>query len=209
MLQELIQLANGTEFGRDVQELVQFVGLGARGGIKLGVRDGDRAKTGNGGNQRFLLPAESAPLPGVHEDGTLSLGGAKRRGHQHPRRDHISQRMRGWINSNANGLAGGNGTHRQVSREVQPLAVVASPHGCCGLRGFSRNCAQAERGALAQQNADQPGVKQDPQPIGYCFHHGVGVGHGVQCLRDLRQNLGAAMLLAGYPGQAARLQQTA
>ena len=46
-LHELIELADGAEFGRDLQQLMEFVGLGAGSAVELGISDGDRAEAGN------------------------------------------------------------------------------------------------------------------------------------------------------------------
>ena len=47
LLQELIQLADGAEFGRNIQQLMEFVGLGAGGVVKLGIGDGHRREAGD------------------------------------------------------------------------------------------------------------------------------------------------------------------
>ena len=47
LLQKLIQLADGAQFGRDIQQLMKFVGLGPGRGVKLGIGDGHRGKTGD------------------------------------------------------------------------------------------------------------------------------------------------------------------
>ncbi len=47
-LHELVEFTRGTEFEGDLENFVQFVGLGSRHAAQLRVGDGDRAKAGEG-----------------------------------------------------------------------------------------------------------------------------------------------------------------
>ena len=47
-LHELVEFSGGTEFEGDLENFVQFVGLGSRHATQLRVGDRDRAKAGQG-----------------------------------------------------------------------------------------------------------------------------------------------------------------
>ncbi len=44
LLQELVQLADGAEFGRDIQQLVEFVSLGPGRVVEFRIGDGHRSQ---------------------------------------------------------------------------------------------------------------------------------------------------------------------
>jgi hypothetical protein len=50
-LHELVELSGGTEFEGNLEDFVQFVGLSTGHAVQLGIGDGDRAKSGQSGDQ--------------------------------------------------------------------------------------------------------------------------------------------------------------
>ena len=59
-LQKMIEIAAGTEFGGNLQQLVEFASLALRGGTKFCMSQRDGAEAGDDGHQRFLLGGEGA-----------------------------------------------------------------------------------------------------------------------------------------------------
>src|SRR6202041_820994 len=54
-LHELVELHGGAQFKGNLEDFMQFVGLGTRHAVEFGVGDGDRAKSGQSGNQGFVF----------------------------------------------------------------------------------------------------------------------------------------------------------
>ena len=158
LLQEFIQLADGAEVGRDVQQLVQFVSLGAGRVVKLGIGNGHCPKTGDHGNQRLLLRAEDAFLTRIYQDCSLGDGGAEGRGNQHTGGNQITQGVGGRIDGHADGFVRRYRPACQIGGELQSPAIMPSPHRSGQLRRLGSDGAQAEGSALPQQHADQAGT---------------------------------------------------
>ncbi len=59
-LQKMIEIAAGAEFGRNLQQLVQFMRLALRGRTEFSVSQRNRAEAGDDRDQGFLLGGEGA-----------------------------------------------------------------------------------------------------------------------------------------------------
>ena len=77
------------------------------------------------------------------------------------------------------------------------------------LRSLSGDRAQLERSFAAQQDTDQARAQQQAEAVGQGFDHGGNVGRSVQGLGHVRQDFGAAVLLARGLAQPGGLQQAA
>ena len=208
-LQKMLQIAAGTEFGRNLQQLVEFVRLGMRGGVQFGVRHGDGAKSGDRRHQRFFFGRENAVLPRVDQDRALRARSAKRSRNQHPGRNQIAQRVHVGADGNRDRLSGGDGALRQIGGEADGLAVMPGPSRVRQLRSLGRNRPQFKRAFAPQQDANQPRPQKQAQAVGQGLDHGGDIRSAVQRMGDVRQNLGAAVLFAGNIAEPRRFQQAA
>ena len=107
-LHELIEFSGGTEFEGNLEDFVEFMGLGAGHAVQLGVGDGDRAKSRQGRNQGFVFLSEGVAEAGIDQNGALGAGGAKGRGDENSRGRIVSE-MRGAVDAYGDALAGGDG----------------------------------------------------------------------------------------------------
>ena len=78
-LHELVEFSGGTEFERNLEDFVEFVGLGTGHAVQLGIGDGDRAKAGQSGNQGFVFVSEGVGETGVDQNRAVRARGAKGR----------------------------------------------------------------------------------------------------------------------------------
>ncbi len=209
LLQELVQLADGAEFGRNVQQLVEFVSPRPGRTVEFRVGDGHRRKTGDHGNQRFFFRAENPLRARIDQDRALRLGSAKGRGNQHPGRNQFAQGVRRGINGHADGLARRHRPAGQIGGKLQSPAIMPGPHRSGQLHRLGGDRPQAEAGRFLQHHADQAGAQQDPKPVRHGFDDRRRLGCGMDSLRDLSQNLGAPVFLPGNLGEAAGLEQAA
>ena len=92
-LQKMFEIAAGAEFGRDLEQLVQFMRLALRRGAEFGVSDGNRAEPGDRRYQRSLLGSEDAVVAGIDQDRPLGARSAEGRGNQHSGRNQAAQRV--------------------------------------------------------------------------------------------------------------------
>ena len=158
-LHELVEIADRSQFRRNVQQLLQFLGLSAGGSAEFGVGNGHGSKAGHRCEQRLFLGAEGALLPRIDQNSALGAGSTNGSGQQHSGGDQVAEGVGDGIDGH------GDGSHRQRSRgkqvggELQPLAVIASAHRSRQLRRFRRHGVQLHGRSLPQENANQPGVQ--------------------------------------------------
>ena len=93
-LHELVEFSGGTEFEGNLEDFVQFVGLGTRHAVQLGVGDGDRAKAGQGGNQGFVFLGEGVAGTRVNQNRAVRARGAKGRRDRELRAANLLQNER-------------------------------------------------------------------------------------------------------------------
>ena len=67
-LHELVELASGSEFERNLEDFVEFVGLGTRHSVQLGIGHGYRAKAGEGRDQRLVFLRERLRGTGINQN---------------------------------------------------------------------------------------------------------------------------------------------
>ena len=151
-LQKMFEIAAGTQFRGDIQQLMQFMGLALRGGAQFGVSHGDCAEAGNGRKQRFLLRGKGSLGARIDENCALLVSSAKRRSQQHSRSDHRTERVQLASDRNADNLAGGDRALRHIGGEADRLPVMAGAKGVRQLRGVGRDAAQFEGSLTAQKN---------------------------------------------------------
>ena len=205
----MFEVAAGAEFGRDLEQLVQFVGLALRGGTQFGVSHGDRAEAGDGRDQRLLLGGKDSVGARIDEDRALRARSAERRGNQHSGRNHAAERVQIAADGDGDGLSGGNRALRQIGGEANGLAVMAGPKGISQLGSFGGDGAQFEGSLAAQKNRDQTRTQQQPETVGQGLDDGGYVGSSVQGGGDLGQDLGPAVLLARSFAEPGCFQQAA
>src|SRR5258708_18370233 len=70
-LHELVEIGDRTQFGCNVERLVEFVRLSPSCGVQLGVGNGYGGETGDDGQKRFLVGGERAFAARVHQDGAV------------------------------------------------------------------------------------------------------------------------------------------
>jgi hypothetical protein len=117
--------------------------------------------------------------------------------------------VRGGIDGDGDGLTGCHRAGSQINGKLQPFPVKASTRGSCQLRRLRSNSPQTHGRSLAQQNAHQAGVQQNPQAFRNRLGNRGSIGDGMHCLDDFHQGLRTAMLFLRYLSQTARFQQTA
>ena len=154
-LQKMFEIAAGTELGGDFEQLMKFVRLALRGGAKFGVSHGDRAKAGDGRDQRLLLGGEDSVVARINEDRPLGARSAEGRGNQHSGGDHAAERVLIAADGDGDGFSGGNRALRQIGGEANGLAVMRGAEGIGQLRSFGGDGAQFEGPFAAQKNRDQ------------------------------------------------------
>ena len=166
-LQKMFEVAAGAEFGRNFEQLMQFVGLTLRRGGKLGVRNGDRSEAGYGRYQRLLLGGESAVVARIDQNRPLRARSAEGRSYQNSGRNQAAERMLIAADRDGDDLSGGYGTLRQVGGEADGLAVMPSPEGIGHLRRFGRirlAVRMAPRGAEGLRPYASATATEDDRP---------------------------------------------
>ncbi len=116
--QKFFQIAYRAQLGRNLQKLVEFVGLIAGSCVELGVRYGHCAKAGHCGNQRSLIVGEDAVRARVDKNGALRTRGAKGRGQKHAGGHQVSESMRGRIDGDGDRFPSGNSAGGDVGRKA-------------------------------------------------------------------------------------------
>ena len=200
-LHELVEFSGGTEFERNLEDLVEFVGLGTSHAVQLGVGDGDRAKAGQGGNQGFVFGSERVGETRVDENCTVRARGTKGRGDENSGRRVFSE-MRSAVDADRNTLAGGHGAGRDLERRAQVVVLETRTDGERKPGNFGRHRLQLEQFFLLHEDEHGGRMQQRTQAVGNALHHGCGVGQAMQCGGHLDQNAGAAVLFAGKLVQA-------
>ena len=148
LLQEFVQLADRAQFGRNIQQLMKFVGLGAGRAVKLGVGHGHRGKTGDHRNQRFLLVGENAFLPRIDEDSALADSRCEREQQSASRRDQVAKSVGDRIDGNGDGLIGGQSLGWPGRRQIAVPCDQAGTDRSCQLRRLGGHGAQTRRRCL-------------------------------------------------------------
>ena len=208
-LQKMFEVAAGTELGRDLEQLVQFVRLALRGGTQFGVSHGDCAEAGDGRDQRLLFAGKDSVGARIDEDRALGARSAEGSGNQHSGRDQAADRVHFAADGDGDRLSGGNRALRQIGGEANGLAVMPSPKRIGQLRSFGGHGAQFEGSFAAQKNRDQTRTQQQPETIRQGLDDGGYVWSSVQRVRDLGENLGAAVLFARGFAEPGRFEQAA
>ena len=204
-LHELVEFSGGTEFEGNLEDFVEFVGLGTRHAVQLGVGDGDRPKAGQGRNQGFVFLGKRVGGTGVDENCALRARGTKGRRHQNSGRRIFSE-VRGAVDAHRNALAGGDGASGDLDRRAQVVLLETRADGAGEIGGIGRHRLQHEPCLrlhlfllhLLLLNKDEHGgrMQQHAQAVGDALRHGGGVGQAMQCGGGLDQNAGAAALFA-------------
>ncbi len=195
-LHELVEFSGGTEFEGNLEDLVEFAGLGTGHAVQLGVGDGDRAKAGQGGNQGFVFVGEGAGETRVDENCTVRARGAKGRRDENSGRRIFSE-MRSVVDAHRNALAGGDGAGRDLERRAQVVLLETRADGAGKPRNFGRYRLQLEQFLLLDKDKHGRGMQQHAQAVGDALHHGRSVGQAMQRGGHLDQDAGAAVLFAG------------
>ena len=136
---ELVKVADGTKFGRYIEQLLQLMSLGTCGSAEFGVRNGDGSKTRYSRQQRLLLWAKITLLPRVDQDRTVGAGGADRNGQQHSGRNQVPESMAGGVNGHRDRLPRAHCASSQLSDELEGFTVVTGANRTCQLRRLSRH----------------------------------------------------------------------
>src|ERR1700693_3413278 len=76
-LHELVKFSGRTEFKGNLEDFVEFVGLGACHSVQLSVGDRHRAKAGQGGDQSLVFLRKGARVAGIDENRSVRARGAK------------------------------------------------------------------------------------------------------------------------------------
>ena len=97
-LHELVEFSGGSKFEGNLENFVQFVGLSARHAVQLGVGDGHRAKTGEGGDQGFVFLGKGVAGARVNQNRTMRARGAKGRCDEHSGR-RVFSKMRSAVDA--------------------------------------------------------------------------------------------------------------
>ncbi len=208
-LKRMFEVCAGTEFGRNLKQLVEFVGLALRGGAKFGMSHRYRAEAGDGRDQRLLLRSKNLVGAGIDEDCALGARRAEGRGNQHSRRDHAAERVQLSADGDSDHFSAGNRALRQIGGEANRLAVVRRPKRIGQLRSLGGHGPQLERSLAAQKDGNQARTQQQPETISQSFDDGGNVGSAVQRVCNLSENRGAAMLLARSFAQPGCFEQAA
>src|ERR1700721_1275916 len=105
----MIEIPTGTQFGRNLQQLVEFASLALRGRTEFCMSQCDSAEAGDDGHQRSLLGGEGAGGARIDQNCSLAARSAERSGNQHAGRNYAAQRV--WIAADREGDAspGGEG----------------------------------------------------------------------------------------------------
>ena len=207
-LHELVELSGGTEFEGNLEDFVQFVSLGTRHAVQLGVGDGNRAKAGQGGDQGFVFLGERVGGTGIDQNRTVRARGAKGRRDQNSGRRIFSE-MRGAVDAHRNALAGGDGAGGDLERRAELVLLETRADGEGEPWGLGRHRLQPKEFLLLDEDENGGRMQQHAEAVGDALHHGGGVGQAMQCGGDLDQNAGAAVLFAGKPVQAEGFQRGA
>ena len=204
-LHELVEFSGGTEFEGNLEDFVQFVGLGAGHAVQLGVGDGDRAKSGQGGNQDFVFLGEGVGETGVNQNCAVRARGAKGRRDENSGRRIFSE-MRGAVDAHRNALAGGDGAGGDLERRAQVVLLETRTDGEGELGSLGRHRLQLEQFFLLDEDEHGGRMQQHAEAVGDALHHGCGVGQAMQCGGDFDQNAGAAAALRGKAGSGGGLR---
>ena len=78
-LHELAEFAGGSEFERNLEDFVEFVSLGTRHTVQLGIGHCHRAKAGQGRDQRLVFLSERLRGARINQNRTVRARGAKGR----------------------------------------------------------------------------------------------------------------------------------
>ena len=200
-LHELVEFSGRTEFEGNLEDFVQFVGLGTGHAVQLGIGDGDRAKTGQGGDQGSVFLGKRVGETGVDENCTVRARGAEGRRDENSGRRIFSE-MRGAVDAHRNALAGGDGASGDLERRAEVVLLKTRTDGVGEPGSLGRHRLQLEQFFLLDEDEHDGRMQQHAESVGDALHHGCGVGQAVQRGGDLDQNAGAAALFAGKLVQA-------
>ena len=107
---------------------MQFVGLGTRHAVEFGVGDGDRAKSGQSGNQGFVFVSKRLREARVDENCAMRARGTKGSRDENSGR-RVGSKMRGAVDTHRNALAGGHGAGSDFEGGAQVILLEARADG--------------------------------------------------------------------------------
>ena len=182
-LHELVKFSGGTELKGNLEDFVQFVGLGTRHAVQLGVGDGDRAEAGQRGNQSFIFLSKWVSGVRVNQNRTVRARGAKGCRDENSGR-RVFSKMRGAVDAHRNTLAGGDGAGGDLERRAEVVLFETRTDGESEPGEVGRHRLQLEHflwlGLLLEKKDEHGGRMQEhAEAVGDTLHHGGGVGQAM------------------------------